>query len=129
VRTRDPISATTGSESVRNVKNKSAQHSVSTVNNFFAFLAMLAYTRKEHDRNISAKVCIYHLNSEIQAKIKVKHPVWENIILMKERVNRRGKILLTLNISTKVAYITKRKILNIIIHIHLGLKTHDLNTI
>lgn len=123
------ISATIGSESVRNVKNKNARHSVSTVNNFFAFLAMLAYIRKELDRNISVKMCIYHLNSEIQAKIKVKHLVWENIILMKERVNRRGKILLTLNISMKVAYITKRKILNIIIHIHLGLKTLDQNTI
>src|ERR1700689_5447444 len=123
------ISATIGSESVRNVKNKNARHSVSTVNNFFAFLAMLAYIRKEHARNISVKMCIYHLNSEIQAKIKVKHLVWENIILMKERVNRRGKILLTLNISMKLAYITKRKIPNIIIHIHLALKNPDLNTI
>lgn len=108
-RKRTPIGLLTEeSEFVRSVKNKNARHSVSIVNNFCAYPATVVFIRREHARSTRGRVLICLLKLSNPVRPRVHAQALGSEIRQEEWVLHRGKILLTLTISLKEVYISKK---------------------
>lgn len=105
------------SEFVKNARNRSAQHSVSTANNSYASPATAGYTRREHVRNINDRMPTFRQNTFGQVTIKARLPV---LVVMAavvtnihmEGVSHQGKTPTIPTISTTIALVRTKKVIS-----------------